>query len=216
MSKDIPQNSITDYKFYVIPNVTSNASYPSPTIHQVKLQKPILDRDTSISIALDSTFEPISGAYNASSKYPLYLNTILYFKDGDEYKSIQIVDDNYSITTTFSTVNIRMPKQAITINAIAQSYLAAPDSGIRADRNGSILTIQYPSQCRIGQTIQTMGDDLADIFFAKDYGQKRSYEIGVVQLKHPINDTLRVIQGNLRRQSECNDETERMRWGMSL
>jgi hypothetical protein len=217
MSKAIPQNSIPDYKFYVIPNVTSNASYPSPTIHQVKLQKPILDRDTSISIALDSTFEPISGAYNASSKYPLYLNTILYFKDGDEYKSIQIVDDNYSITTTFSTVNIRMPKQAITINAIAQSYLAAPDSGIRADRNGSILTIQYPSQCRIGQTIQTMGDECAHIFFAKDYGQKRSYEIGVVQLAPPSNDTSRVIQGNLSSSpSECNDKTERRLWGMSL
>jgi hypothetical protein len=130
---------------------------------------------------------------------------------------IQIVDDNYSITTTFSTVNIRMPKQAITINAIAQSYLAAPASGIKADMNVSTLTIRYPFQCRISHDIQTMGDECAHIFFAKDYEQKRSYEIGVVQLNPPIKDTLRVIQGNLSSSpSECNDETERRLWGMSL
>jgi hypothetical protein len=218
MSKAIPQNSIPDYKFYVIPNATSSTSCLTPAVHQVKLQKPIFARDTSISIALDSTFEPISGAYNASSKYPLYLNTLLYFKDGDEYKSIQIVDDNYGITTTFSTVNIKGSEQAISINAISQSYLAAPASGIRADRKGSILTIRDPfRRGRINQDIQTMGDDLAHIFFAKDYEQKRSHEVGIVQLAPSSNDTLRVIQGNLSSLPlECNDETERRLWGMSL
>jgi hypothetical protein len=223
MYKIITHNLVPDYNFFVIPNVTSNAiSYPNPIIHQVKLQKPVFARDTSISIALDSTFQPISGAYTDSSKYPLYLNTVLYFKDGDEYKSIQIVDDNYGITTTFSTVNIKISKQAISINAIAQTYLAAPASGIKADMNVSnmnvpTLTIQYPFQCRISQDIQTMGEKCVYIFFAKDYEQKRSYEIGVVQLKPPINDTSRVIQGNLKVpwQSECNDETERRLWGMS-
>ena len=219
MSVAIPQNSIPDYKFYIIPNVTSNVtSCASPTIHQVKLKEPVLFGATSISIALDNTFEPILGAYTASSKYSLYLNTLLYFKDGDEYKSIEIVDDNYGITTTFSTVNIRRSKQAITINAIAQSYLAAPASGIRADRNGSILTIRDPfRRGRINQDIQTMGDNLAYIFFAKDYEQKRFHEVGIVQLAPSSNDTSCVIQGNLQDlQSESNDRTERMRWGMSL
>jgi hypothetical protein len=219
MSTSIAQKSTPDNKFYVIPALTSNTSYPTPTIHQVKLHKPIVAGDTSISIALDNTFEPISGAYTASSKYPLYLNTLLYFKDGDDYKLIEIVDDNYAynLTTTVSIVPIKRSRQAIPINAIAQSYLAAPASGIQAHRNGSILTIRDPSRRgRINQDIQTMGNNLAYIFFAKDYEQKKSHEVGVVQLAPSSNDTSRAIQCNLQRLlPESNDKIQRMLWGMS-
>jgi hypothetical protein len=218
MSIAIPQKPTLGYKFYIIPDATtSNTICAIPTTHQLKLQRPICARDESIYIALDSNF--ILGAYTADSRYPLYSNTLLYFEDGDGYKLIEIADDNhvYDLTTTGSIVPIKISKQAITINAIAQSYLAAPASGIQADSHGSRLTIGYPSQCRVSQDIQTMGDKCAYIFFAKDYEQKRSYEIGVVQLEPPSSDTSRVIQGNLKSlRSESNDKTERMRWGMSL
>ena len=220
MSVSISQKLTADHKFYVIPALTSNTSYPNPTIHQVKLEKSICVGDTSISIALDSTFQPISGAYTASSRYPLYVSTLLYFKDANDYEPIEILDDNraYDLTTTAFVVPITISRQAIPISAIAQSYLAAPAIGIQADRNGSILTIRDTfCRGRINQDIQTMGNNLAYIFFAKDYEQKRSNEVGVVQLTPSSNDTSPVIQCNLQSlSSESKDKTERMLWGMSL
>lgn len=220
MSVSISQKLTADRKLYVIPALTSNTSYPNPTIHQVKLEKPICIGDTSISIALDSTFEPISGSYTASSRYPLYVSTLLYFKDANDYEPIEILEDNraYDLTTTAFEVPITRSRQAIPISAIAQSYLAAPAIGIQADRNGSILTIRDPRRGgRISQDIQTMGNNLDYIFFAKDYEQRRHHEIGVVQLAPPGNDTSCVIQGNLQSPPlQSNDQTERILWGMSL
>jgi hypothetical protein len=220
MSVAIPQKLMPNYKLYIIPDSTSNTSYRNPTIHQIKLENPVCIGDTSISISLDSTFQPISGAYTASSRHPLYTSTLLYFKNENDYEPIEIVDDNraYNLTTTVSRVPIKRSKQAIPINAIAQSYLAALASGIQADKNGGELTIRDPfRRGRINQDIQTMGNNLTFVFFAKDYQQTKPHEVGVVQLAPPSNDTSCVIRGNLQSlQPASNDKTERTLWGMSL
>jgi hypothetical protein len=181
MSKACQQVVSSRVKVAIVPNLNCSTV---PVTHQVVLASAVAIGDTTISVRLDSTYTPTSGAYSAASKYSLTPGTILNFAGN----LVEVVDTNtgdgvYFITTTAQPVNVKRIKTAIATAATALTYFAI----ILCLKNSNITTnsTQVDNTTNCSQELFTQVTvgymkmlDLAGFVASKDYGYYLLSELG--------------------------------------
>ena len=208
MSKSCQQVVSSRVNVSIVPNLNCS---PVPVKHQVKLSVAAAIGDTSISLQLDSTFTPTSGAYTAASRYALTPGTILRLGTVD----VEVTDTNngdgvYFITTTAQVVNVRRLKVSILTTAVAQTYFAIKlclkNSNITTNSTqvdnttnctGTLftqITVGYMKMLDMAgflaskdygyEVLRLLGKDLQAVFFCIDYDNRFSNS-GVAQLTDP-------------------------------
>jgi hypothetical protein len=208
MSKSCNQVVGSLVNISIVPNLNCSAA---PVTHQVITTATAVGA-TQISLALDSTFVPASGAYTASSRYALTPGTILQF--GSVYVEVTDTlsgDGVYFITTTAQQVNVkRLTAPIIAANLTASTYFAIKlclkSSNITTNTtqvdNTTNCTGALFTQVNVGYMqmldlagfvaskdygfylLQTLGKQLQACFFLVDYNGRFSRG-GIVQLTDP-------------------------------
>lgn len=195
-------------KVSIVPNLNCSAA---PVTHQVVTAAAAAIGDTVLSLKLDSTYTPISGAYTASSKYPLTPGTILAFGSN----LVEVTADTagngvYFITTTAQNVNVRRLTVAVASAASSNTYFAIQlclkSSNVTTNTtqidNTTNCTGSLFTQVNVGYMkmldlagflssqdygyyiLSTLGRDLQSVFYAIDY-DTRFLDSGVAQLTDP-------------------------------
>lgn len=144
----------SDVKAYIVPNPLC---LDAPVIHQIALDAAVPINATSISIKLDSTFTPTSGAYTANSSYALYPGTLLYFVVGAVTTVVEVLESAtpYDIKLAASTVKVRRVRTPIAIAGIAQTLFAAPLCTQKFDVTASNTSQDNTTNCTGRQSTMT-------------------------------------------------------------
>lgn len=140
---------------------------PEPIEHRLVLGAAAVIGATTLSLLLDSTFIPSSGAYTAASSYPLYPGTFLYLFDGTNFQQVEVLDGvgAYNMTTTASTVRIKRLTVPLPITSTANTYLAAKICVQKAPTTVNTTTQDNTTTCTGNQStmINTAFGEVLDI-----------------------------------------------------
>lgn len=208
MSQGCNNTLSSNVKVSIIPNTDCSAS---PTLHQVVTTVAAVPGDTRLTLRLDPTFTPSSGAYTAASKYALTPGNILVV-GGIQVEVAEPTDGSgvYFITTTAQAINVVFLKVAVPVGAAATTYFAISLCLKKADITTNTTAIDNTTNCtgvlftqiNVGYMkmldmagfltskeygyylLKLLGKDLQSAFFAIDY-DRRFFNRGVVQLTDP-------------------------------
>ena len=140
---------------------------PTPIQHQLVLDSVVAIGDQTISVKLDATFTPSSGAYTSSSSYALYPGTYLYFTDGVGYDQFEVLENvaAYNMTLTASTVRVQRSTVTLPITSVASTYLAAKICVQKAPTTVNTTTQDNTTTCTGSQStmINTAFGEMLDL-----------------------------------------------------
>ena len=195
-------------KVSIVPNTTCASA---PTLHQLKTSIVAVVGESSMSIQLDSTFIPTSGAYTAASRFALVPGSIIDFGG----VKVEVADATngsgvYFISTAAQVVNVVRLTDVVPVDATAETFFAVPLCLKSSNINTSSTQVDNTTNCTgtlftqittgymktlemagflasndFGYfTLSSLGKDLKSIFFAIDY-DGRFLTVGLAQLTDP-------------------------------
>jgi hypothetical protein len=112
-------------KLFLCPEVVCGEI--NPVIHRVTLSAPASTGSSTLTLTLDTSFTPSSGAYTTLSSFTLVAGVTLYFVGG----AVKVVNDPqgkdfYTITTAPTTIRVLPISQPLGIGDISTTYFAFP------------------------------------------------------------------------------------------